>query len=276
MSTYLNYVFSDSEEFVNTFDEAPLWSASFGLLLLKHLELKPNQTIIDIGSGAGFPLLELAGRFGNSCKLYGIDSWVNANKRARQKIQNYTLSNVEIVECSAEQIPFDINSIDLIISNLGINNFDNPLIVFKECHRVLKPNAKLAITTNLTGHWKEIYQVFYSTLKLIGKDNLVATLKKDEEHRGTIESLSELFNESGFRISRLFEESMEMKFLDGSAFLNHYFVKLGWLSTWMAIFPKDELPEIFSVLEHNLNLYSKKNGGLTLTVPMLFIEGVKL
>jgi len=85
MTAYLNYKFEDSQTFINTFDEAPLWSASFGLLLLKHLELKPNQHLVDIGSGAGFPLMELAGRMGNSCKLYGIDTWTNANNRAKQK-----------------------------------------------------------------------------------------------------------------------------------------------------------------------------------------------
>ena len=62
MTDYLKYKFQDTPEFVNTFDELPLWSASFGLLLLKHLELKPNLKVIDIGSGAGFPLLELAAR----------------------------------------------------------------------------------------------------------------------------------------------------------------------------------------------------------------------
>ena len=87
MSAYLSYSFDDNEAFINTFDEAPLWSAAFGLLLLKHLELKPNLTVIDIGSWAGFPLMELAGRMGNSCTLYGIDPWKNANSLARQKIK---------------------------------------------------------------------------------------------------------------------------------------------------------------------------------------------
>ena len=48
MTDYLKYKFQDTPEFVNTFDELPLWSASFGLLLLKHVELKPNIKVIDI------------------------------------------------------------------------------------------------------------------------------------------------------------------------------------------------------------------------------------
>lgn len=276
MTEYLTYTFKDSETFVNTFDEAPLWSASFGLLLLKHLDLKPNITVIDIGSGAGFPLLELAGRLGNSCKLYGIDPWTNACNRAKQKIKDYGLSNVEIIESSAENIPFDKDSIDLIVSNLGINNFENPAIVFKECNRVLKPNGKLALTTNLYGHWKEFYKIFYSTLEHTGKAELIPVLTKDEEHRGTRESVAKLFTENGFRITRHFEETLEMKFVDGSAFLNHHFVKLGWLTTWISIFPKEDLQHIFAALETNLNAYAAANNGLLLTVRMAFVEGEKI
>lgn len=276
MADYLSYTFNDNETFINTFDEAPLWSASFGLLLLKHITLKPNQTIIDIGSGAGFPLMELAGRMGNSCKLYGIDPWKNANERAKQKIKNYGYLNVEIIETSAEKIPLSENSIDLIVSNLGINNFDRQEIVFRECNRVLKPQGKLCITSNLRKHWKEFYQLFYGTLQELGKENLIPVLKKEEEHRGTIESVSRLFSDNGFKVTRLFEETFEMKFVDGSAFLNHHFVKLGWLSSWLGLFLKEEWHEIFSALEKTLNEYSEKNNGLSLTVPMAFIEGEKV
>jgi len=275
MTEYLSYKFDDTPDFVETFDEVPLWSASFGFLLLKHLELKPNLTVIDIGSGAGFPLMELAERLGKSCKLYGLDPWKNACERARRKIKNYGLSNVEIIESSAEEIPFDDNSIDLIVSNLGINNFDQPQVVFKECHRVLKPNGKLALTTNLNGHWKEFYDIFETTLEQLGQDKIIDKLTVHQEHRGTIGSIAKLFTDNGLKIRHHFEESFQMNFLDGSAFLNHHFVKLGWLSSWRDLLPQDDLEEIFLSLEQNLNAYSNESGGLSLTVPMAFIEGEK-
>lgn len=273
MTKYLDYTFEDNENFIQTFDELPLWSAAFGLLLLKHLELKPSITVVDIGSGAGFPLLEIAERLGNSCKIYGVDPWKTANERCKQKIKNYNINNVELIESSAEKLPFKDRSIDLVVSNLGINNFSDPKTVFNECIRVLKPNGKLALTTNMFGHWKEFYDIFYSSLRSLNKEHLIEVLKKDEEHRGTFESTSKLFTESGFKICRHFTDCFEMRFADGTAFLNHHFVKLGWLTSWIQLFPKEELHEIFSALENNLNTYSKKHGGLTLTVPMLFIEG---
>ena len=75
--------------------------------------------------------------------------------------------------------------------------------------------------------------------------------------------------------TRHYEEQFKMNFIDGSAFLNHHFIKLGWLTTWMGLFPKAELLEIFTALELNLNDYAVKNNGLSLTVPMAYLEGVK-
>jgi arsenite methyltransferase len=276
MLEFLNYTFEDSETFVQTYDELPLWSASFGLLLFKHLELKPNLTVIDIGSGTGFPLLELASRLGQSCKLYGVDPWENANKRIAIKIKNYGLNNVEIINNSAEKLSFEDNSIDLIVSNLGINNFDNPQLVFKECQRVLTPNGRLVLTTNLDGHWREFYQIFETTLHELGQGEIVKKIKKQQKKRGTINSISKLFLDNGFTINQKHKEKFEMRFLDGSAFLNHHFVKLGWLASWKNLISDRELEQVFKALEDNLNRYSKQSNGLKLTVPMAYIEGKKV
>ncbi|MEI6410407.1 MAG: hypothetical protein WCR52_13550, partial [Bacteroidota bacterium] len=108
--------------------------------------------------------------------------------------------------------------------------------------------------------------VFFNTLKYIQKAELLISS----------DSVSKLFTDNGLIIHRHVEEQFDMKFLDGSAFLNHYFVKLGWLASWKALLPEDELEAFFAVLEANLNEYSSKNGELTLTVPMAFVEGKKI
>jgi len=274
MPAWLDWEFKDTPSSVSTFDELPLWSAPFGILLLKHVALTPNSTVLDIGSGAGFPLLELAQRLGPTCKCYGIDTWTNANDRARLKMVNYGVPNVEVLDGSAASLPFPDAAIALIVSNLGINNVSEPDKVFGECLRVLNPGGRLAITTNLNGHWKEFYGVFAETLSHLRPD-LLDVLKRHEEHRGTVDTVSALFTDNGFTVSRHFEDQFEMRFLDGTAFLNHYFVKLGWMSSWKDMIPENIRESFFEQLEQNLNSYAARHQGLTLTVPMAFIEGLK-
>jgi arsenite methyltransferase len=275
MPQYLDFEFQDTPEFISTFDEMPLWSAYFGILLLKHVELRANLTVLDLGSGAGFPLFELAERLGPSCKCYGLDPWATANERARQKIKNYEVNHVEIIEGSANSIPFEDASIDLIISNLGINNFDDPAQALRESRRVLKPGGKLALTTNLDGHWKEFYSAFEKAAEELGENKLVSDLKAQQEHRGTIESISKRLTDCGLNAVKQVTEKFEMRFLDGSAFLNHHFVKVGWFLSWKNLVPAEKQRQVFNQLEENLNSYARENGELTLTVPMAYFEAEK-
>ncbi len=273
---YLDYEFRDSPEFVSTYDELPLWSAPFGLALLKNIELKPNQTVLDLSSGTGFLLFELAERLGESCKVFGLDPWTNANRRVREKIESYDVPNAEIVEGVGETMPFDSSRFDLIVSNLGLNNWQNPDQVLTECFRVLKADGKLVLTTNLFGHWKEFYQVFERTLTELGKPDLVAKLKHQEEHRATPESLASRLQHNSFQITRQVTDKFEMRFLDGSSFLRHHFIKLGFVGEWKEFVPPAERQAIFNVLETNLNRLAAEQGCLELTVPLAHVEANKV
>src|ERR1035437_237983 len=103
MKNYLTTDFDlNSEQLIEVFDELPLWAAPFGLKLLEKVVLRKGITALDIGFGAGFPLTELAMRLGSTCKVYGIDPWAVASKRARKKIAFYGIENVEIIEGVAE------------------------------------------------------------------------------------------------------------------------------------------------------------------------------
>lgn len=275
-SKYWEYKFTDSPEFANTWDELPLWSASFGLLILKQLRLEKNITILDIGSGAGFPLLEIAERSGSTCRCIGLDTWKNVNDRVRLKIKNYNIKNVKVIDGSAEQIPLHDASVDLIVSNLGINNFIDTHKVIQECERVLKDNGRVAMTTNLNGHFAEFYEVFRQTLIQLKLNDVLPELQNQEQHRGTLNSFAALFEEGNFKITKRIEESYQMHFTDGTAFLNHHFIRLGWMSSWTALINENDHERIFTLLEQNLNIAAEINGGLNLTVPMAYVEAVKI
>ncbi len=131
------------------------------------------------------------------------------------------------------------------------------------------------MTTNLNGHWKEFYELFHITLGQLGKEKYSEGIIKEEEHRGTIESISSLFTQNGFNVTRNFQETFGMNFLNGTAFLNHHFVKLGWLTSWMNLISAVDHIPVFNLLEQHLNNTATNEVGLRLSVPMAYLEGEK-
>ena len=79
---------------IAAYDELPLWSAMFGLLLLEEIPLTNVRAALDVGCGTGFPLIELAERLGPSVDVHGVDVWSGALARAREKIAARGTPNV--------------------------------------------------------------------------------------------------------------------------------------------------------------------------------------
>lgn len=261
----------DSPEMVSLFDEAPLWSARFGALLLDHLELRPGLTVLDIGSGAGFPLFELAHAHGPSAQVIGLDPWQAALRRAAFKRRMYRL-NAMLLVGDGEAVPLPAASVDLVVSNLGINNFARPEAVLAECRRVLRPDGRLALTTNLQGHMREFYGVFRDVLMRLGKPDDIDRLAAHEAHRGTAISQATRVEASGFLVTRLIEDSFVWRFADGSALLRHFMIRLGFLDGWRGIVDPERERDIFAALEEQLNIQGRHQSGLSLTIPMLYLE----
>jgi len=68
------------------YDELPLWSAPFGLMILDRVPLKAGHTYLDVGAGTGFLTVELAQRSGPDARVIAVDPWSAAVKRLRRKM----------------------------------------------------------------------------------------------------------------------------------------------------------------------------------------------
>lgn len=275
MTSYLNSNFDlNATELVDVFDELPFWAAPFGIKLLDRVNYHKKITALDIGFGAGFPLTELAMRLGSSSKVYGIDPWKSASDRTRKKLALYGIQNIELIDGVAESIPLEDKSVDLIISNNGLNNVSDLDKVLTECARISKPEAQLVFTFNANTTFHEFYDLLAETLK---EEQLTDALDKMNEQiytkRKPLSEFKEELINHGFSIASVDEEYFEYKFADGTSMLNHYFIRLAFIGGWKNIIPTDKQSTIFKIVEEKMNRQSSKDGFFRMSVPFYVISG---
>jgi ubiquinone/menaquinone biosynthesis C-methylase UbiE len=259
--------------FPSVLDELSLWSSRFGTLLLDHLELVRGIDVLDLGCGAGFPLFELAQMHGRSSRFAGVDPWAAALERARFKLTTYALPHVLLVRGDGARLPFGGGAFDLIVSNLGVNNFEDARAVLGECARVARPSARIALTTNVQGHMREFYGAYRETLHELGRAEAIDRLNAQEQHRTTKAQLSEMLESAGFRVMRVVEDAFTLRYLDGAAMLRHFFIGIGFLDGWRGVLDPADERAVFAALERKLDEWARREGELRLTVPMLYVEG---
>jgi len=276
MKKYLSNNF-DRSKFVNVFDELPLWSAPFGLKLLDNIDYKPNICALDIGFGTGFPLTEIAMRLGKSCTVYGIDPWKEAIRRAKEKIEYYEIDNIEIIEGVAESMPLKDNYIDLITSNNGLNNVSDIEKSLRECFRVMKKGGQFIQTFNMNQSMFEFYSVMETALTELNLHKEIELMHAHiEKKRPSIDKYLKKIREAGFTIKDVEQNQFNYHFVDGTSMLNHYFIRLAFISSWTEFLPKNQLHEIFDSIENKLNILSEQIGGLKLSIPYALINATKI
>jgi arsenite methyltransferase len=110
------------------------------------IDLRPGETVLDLGSGGGIDVLLSAKRVGPTGKAYGLDMTDDMLALARENQKQAGVTNVEFLKGEIENIPLPDNSVDVIISNCVINLSADKDRVLCEALRVLKPGGRFAVS----------------------------------------------------------------------------------------------------------------------------------
>jgi SAM-dependent methyltransferase len=107
--------------------------------------LSAGERVLDLGSGAGTDSLIAAQMVGERGSVTGIDMTPEMLAKARAAAAEMGAANVEFVESEAEDLPFDDESFDVVVSNGVIDLIPDKDAVFAELFRVLAPGGRMQI-----------------------------------------------------------------------------------------------------------------------------------
>ncbi len=106
-------------------------------------DMSPGRIILDIGPGAGFDMMVASHLTGESGRVYGIDLTEEMVATSKINLSKTCKQNYEVTHVHSENIPYDDNFFDVVISNGVINLSPCKQELFKEIYRVLKPGGVL-------------------------------------------------------------------------------------------------------------------------------------
>jgi SAM-dependent methyltransferase len=184
-----------SEEDVNSVPDG----ANLGLGCgnpLAVASLKEGETVLDLGSGAGFDCFLAANKVGQGGRVIGVDMTPEMIEKARENARKGNYNNVEFRLGEIENLPAADKSVDVIISNCVINLAPDKRRVFKEAFRVLKPGGRLMVSDIVLT--KELPEAIRNSVQAyIG---CVSGAILEEEYLGAIEA-------AGFQDVRVADET---------------------------------------------------------------------
>jgi hypothetical protein len=140
----------------------------------------------------------------------------------------------------------------------------------------MKSGGQFLQTLNLDKSMFEFYGQLEKVLSDLAMNREIELMKQHiYEKRHPLDEMIRMIQKQGFIIKDLEHDQFSYKFSTGTSMLNHYFIRLAFMDSWIKILPQNRLEQIFDTIETRLNEQAEMLGGVKLTIPFALINAIK-
>lgn len=127
-----------------SFGPTAMFTTPAAAQLVKFAEIRPGESVLDVGTGTGVVAITAASR---GAQVSALDLTPALLEQARENARVACLENIAWVEGDAEDLPYADASFDVVVSQFGHMFAPRPEVVISEMRRVLKPHGRIAFST---------------------------------------------------------------------------------------------------------------------------------
>jgi len=225
----------------------PIWSRRFGRMLMRDLSLPQKAMVLDTNCGSGYPSLDILRRMDEAGRIIAVDSSSPLLDEARTKAGK--LSGKRIFfrsESTLPKLPFADEVYDLVISNAGVQQQDDPEPAVRECARVTKIGGRVIATYPLAGTFGEFYDLFREVLIKGDYKDAIDRLDAYLTRYPPLEQAVAWFEDAGLTDIETEYETFTLLFKSSREFFFAPIIEYGPLSAWKAIAGKgQQMQDVF-------------------------------
>lgn len=246
----------------------PLWSQRFGKMLLRELTLPHKAMVLDVACGTGYPSLEILRRMDDQGRIIAIDASSPMLDEARAKAG--PLSGKRIFFRSEDALPrlsFADDVYDLVVSNAGLQEFEDPERAIRDFARVTKPGGRVGVTLPLAGTYGEFFDIFREVLTKQDRQDAIDRLDAYLTRFPPLEQAQAWFEDAGLGELSVGWDTFTLLFKSGREFFFAPLIEYGPLSDWKAIAGKGEqLQSVFWECKAAIDAYFPGSTGSSFAV----------
>ena len=236
----------------------PVWSRRFGRMVLRDLDLPDRCQVLDLAAATGYPAVDIIRRLGPGSRFIAIDSSSALLDVARTKVEEMGAKGVFFrSELPGTRLPFADDVYDLVVSNLGLTELDEPAAALADYARVTVPGGEVRATIPLEGTFQEFHDIYREVLTKHDRNDTLARL---DEHIAvsypTVADCEGWLRAAGLGRGHVEVDRFTMLFRSSREFFFAPVIEFGPLSAWKDIAGAgQEMQDIFWYIKEAIDAY---------------------